>query len=298
MVLCARQFSQSKLHNNTVLWINLLDQSHPQTMSFLLRCFLGTVFLLSLRKSYSAMAQTFPATAEFDVVFPRNDTYAPVAIMPIVFAIQNPALGIPLSLSIHWQLRKAGSSPSENQILENHAESLLPDDPSTNNPYLIIRHSRELNNTEGDFFLWWQVYYGSCSTPINSTSGLGSQGWNRNYNTTYFKIATGAQQPSVVTEPDNCFIQSTTFNFTQTLDVSGEDYAVIAEPAPIATPCTVTINATLASGISASITSSACRGSPPSLASICSTKKGTAAKTNIGGTQWIMVASLAIAIFG
>jgi hypothetical protein len=35
---------------------------------------------------------TFPATVEVDLIFPRNDTYAPSALFPIVFAFQNAAL--------------------------------------------------------------------------------------------------------------------------------------------------------------------------------------------------------------
>lgn len=36
-----------------------------------------------------ARALDFPATVEVDSVFPRNDTYAPVPLIPIVVAIQD-----------------------------------------------------------------------------------------------------------------------------------------------------------------------------------------------------------------
>ena len=40
---------------------------------------------------------------EVDLVFPRNETYRTSAI-PILFAIQNSALAVPLTLRISWTL--------------------------------------------------------------------------------------------------------------------------------------------------------------------------------------------------
>ena len=40
--------------------------------------------------SVAATELTFPVIAEINLVFPRNDTYAPVDLMPIVFAVQHP----------------------------------------------------------------------------------------------------------------------------------------------------------------------------------------------------------------
>ena len=40
--------------------------------------------------SVAATELTFPVIAEINLVFPRNDTYAPVDLMSIVFALQHP----------------------------------------------------------------------------------------------------------------------------------------------------------------------------------------------------------------
>ena len=68
------------------------------------------VSLIFLLLACSSATQTYPATVEFDVVFPLNDTYAPVALFPIVFAIQNPQAAVPLLLNIEWYLGRLGSS--------------------------------------------------------------------------------------------------------------------------------------------------------------------------------------------
>jgi hypothetical protein len=62
-----------------------------------------------------ALGQTYPAIVEYDVIFPRNDTYAPVAVMPVVFAIQNPQAGVPLQFEINWWIYENGRH--ENPLL-------------------------------------------------------------------------------------------------------------------------------------------------------------------------------------
>lgn len=64
------------------------------------------LFLASLLGAVGAGAITFPATVEVDLVFPRNDTYTPAALIPIVFAIQNAQLAAsldPNNYSIHYR---------------------------------------------------------------------------------------------------------------------------------------------------------------------------------------------------
>jgi hypothetical protein len=49
-------------------------------------------------------AQVDPLSVEFDVVFPRNDTYAPISLMPIVFTLQNPQASLIIGLQM-WIFR-------------------------------------------------------------------------------------------------------------------------------------------------------------------------------------------------
>ena len=50
----------------------------------------------------------YPATIEFDVVFPRNDTYAPAAVFPIVFALQNSKDAAAFRPLLSWYLGRMG----------------------------------------------------------------------------------------------------------------------------------------------------------------------------------------------
>ena len=42
--------------------------------------------------------------AKVDVIFPRNDTFAPTPLMPIVFAVQNPAVAQQLNLRLNYRV--------------------------------------------------------------------------------------------------------------------------------------------------------------------------------------------------
>lgn len=72
--------------------------------------FLLPIFLCSCAISLSSAAANTPATIELDLVFPRNETYAPTDdLFPIVFAVQGfpatePSFGS--SLVIRWFLQK------------------------------------------------------------------------------------------------------------------------------------------------------------------------------------------------
>jgi hypothetical protein len=100
----------------------------------LVTCFVNLMLVLALASS--ALAQTYPAIVEYDVIFPRNDTYAPVAVMPVVFAIQNPQAGVPLQFEIgRWIYENGGhENPLLNPLdrkFEDLAWANFSTDPST-----------------------------------------------------------------------------------------------------------------------------------------------------------------------
>ena len=62
------------------------------------------------QEAAESTAIMYPATVEFDVVFPDNGTYAPASVFPIIFAVQNVAAAWPsTALSIQWSLVKLGT---------------------------------------------------------------------------------------------------------------------------------------------------------------------------------------------
>jgi hypothetical protein len=250
----------------------------PSYSTMLPACLLSLIFLLL---TCGLAVQTYPATVEFDVVFPRNDTYAPVHYLPVIFAIQNPQAAVPLTLGIEWYLWRAGSG----DWLANGIVDLSQANFSTD-PYFVVLSTNQLNGTEGTFGLIWVLHSGNCSTNPLVNPQLGS---SVNYNNIKFTTKNGAQQPSLVSSPDTCPTQNVTFNVTGTLQVTDSiDYgssacAVVREPPPLANPCAIKIDDTMASSMSAIIT---CATPLPNLASSCPApinSSGQVVRPNSGG---------------
>lgn len=100
-------------------------------------------------------------SGEIDLIFPRNDTFAPMALMPVVFAVQNPKAIEELHTYLEY-----GVYPLD----RNGSNALVQDD---------LFHSREVGNesipliysgiantvnTSQTWEFWWRVRYLNCST--------------------------------------------------------------------------------------------------------------------------------------
>jgi len=242
------------------------------------KCLSSLILLLPLAYCVEPAAQTYPTTVEVDLVFPRNETYAPAQLMPMIFALQNPQAAVRLHLNIAWTLGRvegdqgAGDSANYTRLLQD-SDNFSQANLSTNDPYFIIRYTEKLNNTEGHFWLAWGADNDNCSRAANGDVG---RGWDSSYNITYFTTKNGAQQPSLVTRPDTCpLAQGFTYNVTGTMKLSPASRGVCpitANPPPPATPCALNISDSQASIIMANITADACfwaQSSFPTLA-ICS----------------------------
>jgi hypothetical protein len=215
--------------------------------------FTSLIFLLAL--AGGSAAQTYPTTVEFDLVFPRNDTFAPAELMPLVFAIQNPKAMVAIPIEIQWSIGRVGVGPLFGDVFTTPSWASYSTDPD---PYFIYTWFPYLNGTEGEFSLQWLLASGNCST--GSVLG-GSQ--TQNY--VEFTLKNGAQQQSLVTSLNTCPTQYATFNVTETLPVTDpaddslyNTCAVLAPEPPPANPCAAKVNDTIASSISAAITASAC----------------------------------------
>lgn len=238
-----------------------------------------------------AQATTYPATVEFDVVFPRNDTYSPVELMPLVFAVQNPrAAGSALSLSIEWTVAKIGSleGPRDSGLIDlTWANTTTSSGDS--DPYYAVASTHLLNSTTGAFSLLWTLSAGNCSNGSSSSSTAGGPpGFASSDNVVGFTLQDGAQQPDLVAAAgsDACATMP-----NQTFDVSGtlpmgdaaaggggrNSCAVLAAaPSPSADPCALGLSSAQAASISATMTASACAGSQPIITDGCPQATGQA----------------------
>jgi hypothetical protein len=254
-----------------------------------------TSLILLLVLTCGSAAQTYPATVEFDLVFPRNDTFAPAELMPLIFAIQNPKATVALPFAIEWSIARVGVG-----ILFGDTFTPSWANYSTDpDPYFIYTWTPFLNSTEGTFSLLWVLHSGNCSNGI--PSGIPILGGSQTNNFMEFTLKKGAQQQSLVTGPDTCPTEYVTFNVTGTMPVEDivdfsfyDTCAVLAPQPPPANPCAVKVNDTIASSISAIITASACTTplvpagvtAHPVLSSGCPTPSGQtslAVRSNFGG---------------
>ncbi|KAH8880846.1 hypothetical protein GQ53DRAFT_832860 [Thozetella sp. PMI_491] len=198
----------------------------------------------------SAVA-TLPVTIEVDLIFPRNDTYAPVAPMPIVWAVQG-ADGIPpLPHIIYWV------------IYDEHGRSIHPNPPLnlknssfTTSPYFAVAYTDGMNVTEGTWTLQWKWDMERCNNETNP-HGFGSIGAVEN--TLVFSTRNGAKQPDIQpSDSRSCGSGPPALNITDINPVNGVDATfeqvfncpVVANATVPANPCRVQVDAATASNLS------------------------------------------------
>jgi hypothetical protein len=233
-----------------------------------------TTFLLAVSSTLSATAAadvTFPATVEVDFIFPRNETYTPTPVFPIVFAIQNLAAASPIGpLEISWTIMKDGSD----QPL--YAEHTVEDNTDSTDPHYVNLWTGGLDGAEaaGTYQLYWMVIFSRCLGQKDSVGGISD---SRGNNFT-FTIDPGAQQPNLSADLDACPAQNATIMIEESWPVDFKDSprsscGVVSRRDPPASPCAVKLDSAAASSIAAEVTASACAASPPALTDGCPESK-------------------------
>ncbi|KAH0596393.1 hypothetical protein MHUMG1_05509 [Metarhizium humberi] len=202
-----------------------------------------------------------PETVEVDLVFPRNDTYAPSPFIPIVFAIQNYHASRPLSLDIWYKLigGPRWNTTLQRGVIRPNTEYANYSNKATDLRFLYEWTDR-LNNTEGNWKLTVELYAANCTRLGRGAAASvhGSLSYTQKY--VYFSTRHGAQQPDLVAASKDGVCDKTTgvtFNITEVKEVSwfnrhSVDHDVcpiLAPEAPKPNPCLAKVNATTASSI-------------------------------------------------
>ena len=236
------------------------------------------VLAFSLVASLGIAETTGLGFAEVDLVFPRNGTFGPMTLTPIVFAIQNSAGIDRLYPYITYGLWPVDLPPG-NQTLD----SFLVQHHLPNIAFLEGSIANTLN-TENDWEFVWRMDWTNCSTSANETTSDGEPKVNLNNpwagQSVRFSTKKGANQPNLtaLTADDKCGDASAlTFNVAKTLEAQsgyykGEKCAVLASPAPTPTPCKVSVAPAAASSISSTLTAAQCAVPTPGIS--CPPKKG------------------------
>lgn len=270
-----------------------------------------TLLLAGATFRLEAAAQSagpFPATVEVDLIFPRNETFAPIERTPIVFAVQNPRRSAGLDLSVFYTIYRLGANGSEEGEGHNNIIHFPPDNFSNIDPFFVYSATTLFNNTEfSEWSMIWEMRWGNCSlnSPTYGTVSPATGAGGRRARIR-FTTRNGAPQPDLVaaTAEGTCSSaamqeHSYAFNITGELPLDSsakEAYdgrnscAVLSDTAPYPPPnrCAVKINATTASNISDTIAYNACRFFHPG-----STCKSAATKRYgaEGALVWVTLAT-------
>lgn len=186
------------------------------------------LLVLGLLASLGAADTAGLGFGEVDVIFPRNGTFGPMTLTPIVFAFQNPAAIDRLYPYISYGLWPAdlpnGNKTLSSDLVERHL-------PNTTGPVSFLQASiANTLNTENDWEFVWKMDWTNCSTAANGTTSDDERGLVdkpdvtlRNYwvgHSIRFTTKKGANQPNLtaLTAGDKCGDTSAlAFNVTNTL---------------------------------------------------------------------------------
>ncbi|CAG8890308.1 unnamed protein product [Penicillium egyptiacum] len=247
-------------------------------------------------------------TTEVDIVFPRNDTYELMPLMPVVFAVQNPAAVQHLYTTLEY-LVWPEEGPYNGSFNELRIDMVTPNETTQ----FLSEGIPNLLNTEGKWGFSWRLRSTNCSTSDDGTAYNDDHmtedydGFHRRTSWSYqyfrFTTAKGGRQPNLtaITTGEDCGkTQGIAFDVKQNLEVpfaltgnGPSSCALLASPAPTPSPCRASVVPSIASSISARITQAECYAATPAVS--CPPKKDGAAVNSPGiqaallaGPAWIL----------
>ncbi|EFR01559.1 hypothetical protein MGYG_04561 [Nannizzia gypsea CBS 118893] len=218
-----------------------------------------------------APTPTFPQIVEMDLIFPRNDTYESIPLMPVVFAIQNFYVSKPLFLRISYSLEQNpyinGPNVNGHLYLDN------ADFHNDSDPYFLYSWTHNYNTTVGTWNFIWEWSVGNCSSAYDPAEPFEPLHIGNTGGLNYLRFTTkhGAKMPDLAaaSQDGHCDkLPAHTFNITEVLEVPlGTRYynnqpscPALSTITPTPNPCRVKIDPTAASSISYAIQSKACVG--------------------------------------
>jgi hypothetical protein len=241
--------------------------SHPEFDNRLSPLLLGIImraalFLLALFGAVDATSGTF----EIDLVFPRNETYAPRPNFPVIVGFENSELAPNLNPSISLEIDDLNAPNKSSVSVIYHLEST---NWTSSDPYYELKVFRALLQEEGSWNVFWTVSWTSCtedSDPnIPGTMLLHNQA-RRNV---IFTTKNSAQEVDLLaaTTDRNCSENGgVAINIATTLPVpegvswdQGSTCASVASTTPALTPCRVKFNSDAALSMSSVVSSIVCR---------------------------------------
>lgn len=216
---------------------------------------------------------------EIDLLFPRNETYAPTEWMPIVFSIRNGELTKHLGSLLEyrgWNKSDFGaagfSATFDNLKWANWSSQEKSSTSPSSTPYFVYDFRDDLQK-EGSWRLSWDFLYVSCNEgwdPNRPNTGR-SAFLNTTSRSVEFTIKKDGGQPvdlvAATANDKTCFDESVAaINVTgKTQPVRSADFdmddricAVVGSPEPTTTPCQVKVDSAVAASMTASLRARLC----------------------------------------
>ncbi|KAI9040040.1 uncharacterized protein KD926_008603 [Aspergillus affinis] len=217
----------------------------------------------------SVMAKVASNVLEVDLVFPRNDTYAPADLFPIVFAFQNPERARLLNPDIFYTIRDWDNMFGNNSFGITWSHDLKWANWSSHDPYFVYTFFPESFRREGHYWLTWSIGWNSCDMNAFSNHGGGDIVKNDSTWSVLFTIKDSAQKVDLVAATANKTCPKelgTAINVTGQMTLrNGNTCAVVASstPTPTPDPCQVKIDSAIVASMSASQHATFCKGLHP-----------------------------------
>jgi len=203
---------------------------------------------------------------ELHQVFPRNETYAPSPLFPVMFAFQNPTIAYSLTPSLSVTLLKWNQSISDwdvNDTTNFHLGEMA--NASDSEPFFVHHVFGGNFDTEAYWSLGWSL------TWINCTEGEGRYIYPYSGNFHHyvrFTTEEGGREPDLVASSDDSQCSdfpSVTLNITEIGKPYPQSYpgqwcAYFSSVKPDPKPCEVQVSSELQESILASATNVFCRG--------------------------------------
>lgn len=228
-----------------------------------------------------------------DMIFPRNGTFSPSKLTPIVFAIQNPSLLAGVSSDLYWTFERKDASANETVHIfgSDWLSEMEGLNSSSTDPYFVYWSTPRLD-VEGFFSFSFGIRHPNCSRGRDGEAMDDVGLISRQYGPGFFTLKNGTSPPDLVaaTNEDTCGLTlAHALNVTDRLKTpeskvihNGTTCPVVEEtPLPTPTPCKVKIDKSAAESISAVITSRACLA--PSLSGIDDCPPPTGAASRVLG---------------
>ncbi|EPE09531.1 hypothetical protein F503_07307 [Ophiostoma piceae UAMH 11346] len=255
-------------------------------------------------------AVSFPATVDLTLVFPRNATYDASALLPIVFAFDNPE-AVPLLQPdlwyTLWDASNDSASVANNRLVQ-------PSTPiSTNDSFfLAIDSLDQLVGKAGSWRLQWNLDTVNCSSSTEGSTTASTYLANSPIRSIYFTTTTDGSgaQPDIAAAATNTTCGTEAHANTIEFSISGTLTAGLSKPDgfdgtecavqadsedeyAVPSSCAVSLDDAAVASVSAAATQTACAASSPVVS--CPAATSTAASSAASGLRFVASGSASIA---